>query len=123
MAVDGIDRKDQANGTVRLRRGLVFGLIALLLALYPLAGAASLAHASFTGCWLACGGTANPTVGTLWAVAAAGLLAAPAVVAMRTARVRSWAAWAVAAVVVVLAVSAWVVFSLDPANAEFFIGE
>ena len=103
------------------RRSLFTGLVTLLVAAYPLAWAASLAHASLSGCWLTCGGDPNPVVGALWAIVAAALLAAPVGVAMSKARVRSWAAWVTAALAVLLAVGAWVVFSLDPANAEFFV--
>jgi hypothetical protein len=48
-------------------------------------------------------------------------LAAPFVVGMRIARVRSWVAWAAVTILVLFAVYAWVVFSLDPANAEFYV--
>ncbi|SDF77710.1 hypothetical protein SAMN05660662_3379 [Blastococcus aurantiacus] len=58
----------------------------------------------------------------LWAIVAAALLTVPVGVALSTARVRSWVVWAIAAVAVLLAVGGWVIFSVDPANADFFVG-
>ena len=60
-------------------------------------------------------------MGVLWAVVAAVLLATPVALGMRIAAVRSWAAWVTASLAVVLAVSAWVVFSMDPVHAAFFV--
>lgn len=59
--------------------------------------------------------------GLLWAIVVVVLLATPVAVGMRIAAVRSWAAWVIAALAVVLVVSAWVVFSLNPDNAAFFV--
>ena len=103
------------------RRGLLAGLVTLLAAALPIAWAASLAHAAFSGCWLTCGGAPDSTEGALWAIAAAALLGIPVGVGLRTARVRSWVAWSVAALAVLLAVGGWVTFSVDPANADFFV--
>jgi hypothetical protein len=117
---DGSDSR-QKSATVHRRRGLFTGLVTLLVAALPLAWAASLAHASFSGCWLTCGGAPDSTEGTLWAMVAAALLGVPVGVALSTARVRSWAVWGTAALAVLLAVGGWVMFSMDPANADFFV--
>lgn len=93
----------------------------LLGAAYPLAGAASLSHVMFSGCWLACGGTPNPVAGIVWVAVGALLLGTPFAVGMFVARVRSWLAWAAVAFLVLLAATSWVMFSVDPDNAEFYI--
>ena len=103
------------------RRGLVTGLSTLAVAALPLAWALSLTHAAFSGCWLTCGGGPDRAEGLLWAIVAAVLLGIPIGVALTTARVRSWAVWGTAALVVLVAVGGWVSFSVDPANADFFV--
>lgn len=110
-----------ADGVHR-SRGLVAGLAALLLVALPLGWAASLSHAAFSGCWLVCGSTPDATEGVLWAIVAAALLGVPVGVALGTARVRSWVVWVLAALAVLLAAGGWVIFSMDPTNADFFVG-
>ena len=102
------------------RSGLLIGLVSLPVTALPVYMVASLAHASFSGCWLACGGTTDPILGTVWVVVAAAILATPIGVALRVAHA-SWMDWATTALAIAAAAGAWVVFSLDPANADFFI--
>ncbi len=96
-------------------------LLTLPVTALPVYMLASMAHASFSGCWLACGGTTHPILGTVWMVVAAAILATPIGVALRVAHVRSWTAWATTALLIAAAAGAWVVSSLDSANADFFI--
>jgi hypothetical protein len=123
LAVGTADASEtrQDDVTLHRRRGLFAGLMTLLVAALPLGWALSLTHASFSGCWLTCGGAPSSAEGTLWAIVAAVLLGIPLGVALTTARVRSWVVWGAAALAVLLAVSGWVMFSVDPANADFFV--
>ena len=105
----------------RGRRGLCAALVTGLAVAYPLMWAASLTHAAFSDCWIGCGGEPSPAWGVAWSLVSAVLLGAPIVVGLRVARVRSWAAWAVALILVLLGVTVWAMFSLDPDNAEFFV--
>ncbi len=100
---------------------LLTGLLFLVLLVYPVFVAGGLAHSAFSGCWLTCGGRPDTASGVVWVTAAALLLAMPIAWGMIEARVRSWTAWAAAALLIALAVSAWVLFSLDPDNAAFFV--
>lgn len=109
------------NLTADRRRGLLTGLLTLSVAALPLAWALSLTHAAFSGCWLTCGGAPDPASGTLWAIVATVLLGIPLGAALSAAHVRSRAVWATAALVVLLAVSGWVVFSMDPSGADVFV--
>ena len=102
-------------------RGLITALLSLVPCWYLAAFTAGVAHASFNGCWLSCGGDRNPTGGVLATIFGALLLAAPIAAGMWVARVRSWAAWASVAVLVVLAVIGWMVFSLHPDNTDYFV--
>lgn len=115
------DARRESAGVHR-RRGMIAGLLTLLAAALPIASAASLAHAAFSGCWLTCGGSPDRTEGVLWSLVAAALLGTPIGVALSTARVRSWVVWGIAALAVLLAVGGWVVFSVDPSNADLFVG-
>jgi hypothetical protein len=117
--------EEHGRRSVSLVARLVRGLITAVLSLVPCWWLASfiavLAHANFNGCWLTCGGHRNPAGGVLWTMFAAALLVAPLAAGMWVARVRSRAAWASVAVVVVLAVTGWIVFSLDPDNTDYFV--
>jgi hypothetical protein len=121
--VDREHRNDRGrdNAAAQHRSGLLIGLATLLVAAYPVSAAASMAHASFSGCWLACGGTTSPVLGTVWVVIAAALLAAPIGLGLRVAQVRSRTVWATVALVLGVAAVAWVAFSVSPANGNFFI--
>lgn len=101
--------------------GVFAFLMGLLGAAYPLAVTASFAHAMFSGCWLACGGAVNPSAGIVWVVVCALLLGTPFAIGMYVARVRSWSAWAAVAFLILLAATSWLLFSLDPDTAEFYV--
>jgi hypothetical protein len=101
--------------------GLLVAVVTLLCVALPVGWAGSLAHASFSGCWITCGGSPKPAIGAVWSLVAALLLATPVALGLIVARVRSWAAWLTNAVLVLVVVGAWVLFSLDPDTAEFFV--
>ena len=115
--LDGAGRAGAAGPV----RGLLAGLATTLLVAYPGLWAASLAHSAFSGCWLTCAGTPSPVGGTALALVGAALLAAPFVVGLAAARVRSRWPWLAAALVVVAVVGGLVLFSIDPDNADFFV--
>jgi hypothetical protein len=97
------------------------GLLVLLGVAYPGMVVASLAHAAFSGCWIGCGGTSNPALGVVLSLVGAGLLWTPVAVGLRVAGANSWGARIAGVVVVLLVVGGWVLFSLDPAHADFFV--
>jgi hypothetical protein len=105
----------------RLFKALGAATLTLLVVSYPLIWALSLSHAAFSGCWLACGGEHRPVIGMAWALVGGVLLSAPLMVGLRIADVRARLGWLAAGVLVLVAVTAWVYFSMDPANAEFFV--
>lgn len=105
----------------RRLQGLIVGIMTFAGLAYFIVATASLTHAAFSGCWLSCGGDPALAWGVLWAVVTAALLATPIAIGLHIARVRSRIAWATAALVVLLMVAAWVLFSLDPDNADFFV--
>jgi hypothetical protein len=114
---------ETASGSAepRGRRGLGAALVTGLVVAYPLMWAASLTHAAFSDCWISCGEEPSPAWGVVWSLVSAVLLGAPIVLGLRVARVRSRAAWAAGFLLVLLLVTAWAIFSLDPDNAELFV--
>ena len=102
-------------------RGLLAGGAALLVVTYPLAWLLSLSHAAFSGCWIGCGGDARPVAGFLYATFAGIALGVPLAVGLLLAGSRSILSWCLAAAVVAMVIAAWVVFSRDPENADFFV--
>jgi hypothetical protein len=106
----------------RRRAGrLVVGLLGALLSAYVALFLFGLAHAVFNGCWLSCGGTPNFWGGVVVTVIAGALVMAPVVLLMLALRASRTAIVVVGATGVLLIVGAWMIFSLDPANREYFV--
>ncbi|WP_104525163.1 hypothetical protein [Blastococcus atacamensis] len=103
------------------RRAVGAALVAVLAVAYPLLWGAGLAHAEFSGCWLSCGGDPRFASGVAWTTFSAVLLGIPLAAGLLAGSVRSWVAWAVGVLLILLAATAWVMFSLDPGNAAFFV--
>ena len=120
MMKPGVSEELRSPRARRLR-GLLAGGAALLAVAYPLGWLLSLSHAAFSGCWLSCGAEPRPISGFAYAIFAGLALGAPFVVALRVAGSRSLLIWITVITAVVVVIAAWVMFSRNPANADFFV--
>ncbi len=97
-----------------LRRvaGVLLGVVLMTLLAQPIAVAALISYAAFSGCLVDCADPPDVGGGLLWSAVTAVGLGVPVAVGMGVAGVRTLRAWLVAGAVVLAAVAAWAVAGL-----------